>query len=228
MSLATEIDEQGFAVVKEVLPPTMVEAFLREVGSWQDASADRRGGLRNLLDFPSMRELASSDILMRLVEPVLGPNATVVRGILFDKTESTNWKVPWHQDVTIAVKERVEADGFGPWSTKEGVLHVQPPSIVMKGMLSVRVHLDDCPPENGALRVIPASHKDGKVAARDVERLASESSEHICPVPAGGALIMRPLLFHASSASSIPGHRRVFHFDYANVTLPNGMNWHEA
>ncbi|ADV84948.1 phytanoyl-CoA dioxygenase family protein [Terriglobus saanensis] len=228
MSLATEIDEQGFAVVEEVLLPMTVEALLREVGSWQDSSADRRGGLRNLLDFPSMRELANSDTLIGLVEPVLGPTATVVRGILFDKTESTNWKVPWHQDVTIAVKERVEAEGFGPWSMKEGVLHVQPPSSVMEGMLSVRVHLDDCPIENGALRVIPVSHKGGKIAVRDVELLAAESAEHICPVPAGGALIMRPLLFHASSASSISGHRRVLHFDYANVTLPSGMNWHEA
>jgi ectoine hydroxylase-related dioxygenase (phytanoyl-CoA dioxygenase family) len=71
---------------------------------------------------------------------------------------------PWHQDVTIAVKARVEVDGFGPWSTKQGVQHVQPPDYVLQKMLSVRIHLDDCPSTNGALQVIPRSHRSGKVA----------------------------------------------------------------
>src|SRR5258708_10336185 len=62
-----------------------------------------------------------------LVEPVLGQNAFAVRGLFFDKTQEANWKVPWHQDLTIVVKERLEVQGFGPWSIKEGVPHVQPP-----------------------------------------------------------------------------------------------------
>ena len=88
----------------------------------------------------------------------------------FDKTESANWKVPWHQDVTIAVKSRVEVDGFGPWSTKKDVLHVQPPDYVLEKMLSVRIHLDDCPATNGALRVIRASHRNGKLAETAIEK----------------------------------------------------------
>jgi len=31
-----------------------------------------------------------------------------VKAILFDKTPSMNWYVTWHQDLTIAVKEKIE------------------------------------------------------------------------------------------------------------------------
>jgi ectoine hydroxylase-related dioxygenase (phytanoyl-CoA dioxygenase family) len=61
--------------------------------------------------------------------------------------------------VTIAVQDKVEAEGFGPWSVKADVIHVQPPASILECMLSVRLHLDDCGEENGALRVIPGSHK---------------------------------------------------------------------
>jgi hypothetical protein len=70
-----------------------------------------RDALRNL---PEIRELANSVELLDLVRPVLGPGAFAVRGLLFDKTPEANWGVPWHQDLTIAVKKRVEVPGFGP------------------------------------------------------------------------------------------------------------------
>ena len=144
---------------------------------------------------------------------------------MFDKTEGANWKVPWHQDVTIAVCNKIEADGFGPWSTKAGVLHVQPPAEILERMISVRLHLDDCPAENGALRVLAGSHLDGKVSERMIQQVAERPDAVTCTMKRGGALIMRPLLIHASSASTIPGHRRVIHFDYAAAELPVGMGW---
>jgi ectoine hydroxylase-related dioxygenase (phytanoyl-CoA dioxygenase family) len=189
------------------------------------STESRRGGVRNLLDLPKMRELAESSVISREVEAVLGGNARVVRGILFDKTEGANWKVPWHQDVTIAVNQKVETEGFGPWSLKAGVLHVQPPAHVLQRMVSIRLHLDDCPEENGALRVIAGSHASGKLDERLIQELAERSVAVTCAMRRGGALMMRPLLVHASSASSIPGHRRVVHFDYAAVELPSGMDW---
>jgi ectoine hydroxylase-related dioxygenase (phytanoyl-CoA dioxygenase family) len=188
----------------------------------------RRGGVRNLLDFPRMRTLAESKPVRSAVNVILGSDARVVRGILFDKTEEANWKVPWHQDVTIAVSQRVEAAGYGPWSIKAGILHVQPPASVLERMISVRLHLDDCPKENGALRVIAGSHVNGKLEERLIQDLAEASVAVTCAMQRGDALIMRPLLLHASSASSFPGHRRVVHFDYAAAELPLGMGWAEV
>lgn len=50
----------------------------------------------------------------------LGPEARPVHAILFDKTAERNWALGWHQDRTIVVRERVEADGFGPWTSSPG------------------------------------------------------------------------------------------------------------
>ena len=61
------------------------------------------------------------------MEPLLGTDARVVRSLLVAKTPAANWKVPGHQDLTIAVRQRVEADGFGPWPVKAGIPHVRPP-----------------------------------------------------------------------------------------------------
>ena len=184
-----------------------------------------RGGVRNLLDFPRMRDLAESSLMRTAVKAIVGSNARVVRGILFDKTEEANWKVPWHQDVTIAVDRKIEAEGYGPWSAKAGVLHVQPPASVLERMVSVRLHLDDCPEENGAVRVIAGSHLSGKIPERLIQDIATRSHAVTCAIKRGGVLMMRPLLLHASSASSLPGHRRVVHFDYAASELPAGMAW---
>jgi len=50
-------------------------------------------------------------------------------------------------------------------------------------------------------------------------------SETVCAIGVGGALLMRPLLLHASSPSRAPEHRRVIHLDFAGVRLPAGMSW---
>lgn len=186
-----------------------------------------RGGVRNLLDIPEMRELARSEVVRKLVAPVLGDGFFPVRGILFDKNDAANWKVPWHQDVTIAVLKRMDSAGYGPWSVKSGVTHVQPPTNVLAEMLSVRLHLDDCPQEKGALRVIPGSHLGGKLGEVQINNIASTNKAVTCELTAGGALLMRPLLIHASSAAVRPGHRRVLHFDFAAEELPGGLQWAE-
>jgi hypothetical protein len=184
-----------------------------------------RGGVRNLLDIPGMRVLAESPAVRALVEFILGPGAKPVRGILFDKTGEANWKVPWHQDVTIAVAKRVDAEGYGPWSVKAGVTHVQPPASVLEQMVSLRIHLDDCPEANGALKVIPGSHRQGKIAETRIAEVVERGRVEVCEVRAGGVLIMRPLLVHSSAPSLKPGHRRVIHFDFAAAELAPGLAW---
>jgi hypothetical protein len=229
-TLAEEVEGQGFAIIEGLLPRQIVENLLASLDRIAHAESTlKRGGvfaIRNLLDVSAeIRDLANSQIIRAVVCPVLGTSAIPVRGILFDKIPDANWKVPYHQDVTIAVRERVDAEGFGPWSTKAGVLHVQPPASVLENMLSVRLHLDPCGEKNGALRVLPKSHKLGRIGEHDIAAYRAVNSETVCAVSVGGALLMRPLLLHASSPSTQPGHRRVIHIDYAAVDLPDGMQW---
>ncbi len=150
---------------------------------------------------------------------MVGPRFFPVRGILFDKTPQGNWKVPWHQDLSIAVASRVEVPGFEPWSIKDGVVHVQPPVQVLEAMVTLRLHLDDCGLDNGPLRVLPGTHLLGKVETPPAV------PEVVCCLPAGGALLMRPLLMHASSAATGPGRRRVIHLEFACESLPGGLEW---
>ena len=76
-------------------------------------------------------------------------------------------------------------------------------------MLTVRLHLDDCPASNGALRVIPKTHLLGRLSEATAAKIAGENRAVVCELNAGGALVMRPLLLDASSAASLAGHRRV-------------------
>jgi ectoine hydroxylase-related dioxygenase (phytanoyl-CoA dioxygenase family) len=229
-NIAPQIAERGFAIVEDVLNQDAIAKLLSELEQITGSNSMRkRGGIfavRNLLDVaPEVRALAESHELRTLVDAVLGSGSIPVRGILFDKIPDANWKVPWHQDVTIAVQEKVDAEGFGPWSIKADVLHVQPPAYVLENMISLRVHLDKCGEENGALRVLSGSHARGRIPEDQIAEIRDGAVEYICEVDKGGVLLMRPLLLHASSPSRVPGHRRVIHIDYARVDLPLGMRW---
>ena len=118
--------------------------------------------------------------------------------------------------------------GFGPWSTKDGIPHVQAPAELLEQMLTLRLQLDDADASNGALRVLPGSHRFGRLSADRIQQLRREQPDFLCAVSAGDALLMRPLLLHASSRSAHPRHRRVLHIEYAGFNLPAELEWHEA
>src|SRR6185312_4404459 len=145
-------EENGFAVVPQCLDEQTVENLCRSLGHDRHAQ-------RNLLNVPTVRDLAASPPVKQIVATVLGREGFAVRGILFNKTPNSNWKVVWHQDRTIAVRERKESPHFGPWTVKADVPHVQPPATVMARMLAIRLHLDESHERNGPLRVVPGSHK---------------------------------------------------------------------
>jgi hypothetical protein len=106
-SFKKRVEQDGFAVVPACLDKTTVELLSEQFD-------DTRYPERNLLSVPSVRALATSRPVREIMEAVLGPDCFAVRGIFFNKTRSSNWKVVWHQDVTIAVRERADVNGFGP------------------------------------------------------------------------------------------------------------------
>jgi ectoine hydroxylase-related dioxygenase (phytanoyl-CoA dioxygenase family) len=225
------IDAGGFATARDVVSDGAAEEILAALADSPATGRTRRGGaadrgvyaLRNLLAIPRVRELAGE--LRTLVLPVLGSGARVVRGIFFDKTPGANWKVAWHQDLSIAVNRRSDLPGYGPWSVKAGVVHVQPPRQVLERMLTIRLHLDECGDDNGPLKVVPGSHRDGVLPPGEVARRVQAGPVVACAAPRGGAVLMRPLLLHASSPARSPSHRRVVHLEYCDVTLPAPLQW---
>lgn len=223
----TEIESDGYAILPAVLTANEIgelRACLERL-----ADGDTTYGVRNLFaSAPEIRDLASAPPIQALVDSFLGPKAFPVRAIYFDKVPGANWGVPWHQDLTIAVKMKIEIEGYSAWSIKAGVQHVQPPTEVLRDMLTLRIHLDDADENNGALIVMPGSHLKGRLASEQIARLVERSPFRRCEVQAGDVLAMRPLLVHASRKGPAPTRRRVVHIEYAACDLPHGLAWFEV
>ena len=200
----------GYAVLRRVVPRSILRQACAATESVGGA------GLRNpLAAVPELNRLARCGALTSLVRGLLGERPVLTRAILFDKTPERNWPVAPHRDTTIAVAERCETEGYGPWSVKDGVVHVRPPDAVLAAMWTMRVALDSASVSNGPLRVQPGSHLCDTSEA-DWVTLACEP---------GDVVLMRPLLMHASGRASDPSRRRVLHLEWASVPLPAPLSW---
>jgi hypothetical protein len=230
MNYLENIELWGYAVIPNVVDDNAQSELIGDLNqALAKNNAVPRPGLRNLLSLsPRCREISQSRSLRSLIEPILGPSAKAVRGIYFDKQREANWKVAWHQDLTITVKQKVEIEGFGPWSLKGGITHVQPPASVLEQMLAVRLHLDETDLTNGALRVVPGTHRLGRLSAEDIQAHLKGMKVESCGVPKGGVMLMRPLLVHSSSTSQLLRRRRVIHLEYCAAQLPPGLEWYET
>lgn len=220
-----ELRQFGFKIIERTLDGPALERLCQEAAALGEPGEGHGGVRRVLAKSAALREFACCGPTADLAKNVLGAGARPVRATLFDKRPAANWKVAWHQDLTIAVAARHEAAGFGPWSVKDGVVHVQAPEHLLVAMLAARVHLDHTPIGNGELRVVPGSHVRGKLSPEAVAAIRAEAKEVACPVGSGGTMLMFPLLLHASSRCVQAGRRRVLHIEYAAVDLPGGLEW---
>lgn len=218
------LEEQGFLSVSGLLAPSELEPLRDEADRLLGESSGRGGARHALAKSPVFRALAGAQPLA-LARSILGAEARPTKLTIFDKTPVANWRVPWHQDLTIAVAERRDVEGFGPWSVKDDVPHVEPPVTVLEAIVAIRLHLDDAPASNGALRVLAGTHRRGRLSDLDIDELRQRVSETVCAARAGEALLMRPLLLHASSSSQEPSRRRVLHFEFSAEPLPGGLRW---
>lgn len=226
--IAASLDQKGFCLIESLLDDGRVQT-LRDWFEQGDLARSKRGGetygARNLLTFTLIRETASLPRVASCLLPVLGGHFRAVRGLFFDKVPGANWPVAWHQDLSLAVRHRHEIAGWDNWSIKSGVPHVQPPPEVLARMVTLRMHLDDCSPDHGALRVLPGSHRGGRLS-RETIRASAGAPATTVPARAGDGLLMRPLLLHASSPAKNPSHRRVLHLEFApDNLLPAPLEW---
>ena len=308
--LPSALAQLGFATVPGLIAPERVAELRTLAANLSPAAA------RNALDLPwcqqLARELATLAPVRDALQAAVGPQPVAIQCTLFDKSAARNWLVAWHRDWSLPLAKRhdtsIGAAGWAGWSTKHGVAFAQPPVALLGQVLALRLHLDDCGPEDGALRVRPGSHLDalrtprpsdaahvgqveeavdeasqagapaqaavGEIATTEGKRHAQgaeparfavpdgdnarasaadpadladrahlanggpvhgqavaargnapAAAEQLCPVPAGGALLMRPLLLHASSKSRSGKARRVLHLVFAPRTLPDGLRW---
>lgn len=189
----------------------------------EDLPADK-AGLR-LHGVDGLAEILALDALGATAADYLGPTARPVRAILFDKSAANNWALGWHQDRTIAVRARADITGYGPWSTKQGLLHVEPPFAVIEAMVTLRIHLDPVPEDNAPLLVAPGSHRLGRVPEAEIAAAVMACGTAMCLAEASDVWAYHTPILHASTASSATGHRRVLQVDYTSFELPAPLQW---
>jgi ectoine hydroxylase-related dioxygenase (phytanoyl-CoA dioxygenase family) len=221
MPRVNDLDSEGYAPADLRLTAQQCE----HIAGALPAVAAGRGGVRNLIVHPTVVRLLVHEAFGRYVWSVIGREMVAVKATLFDKTAESNWRVQWHQDRAIAVKERMNVPGYGPWSTKSGSLHVEPPAEVLAQMLAVRIHLDLCGSGNGPLRVIPGSHVLGKLGEPQIADVVAAQATVELYAPQGGIILMRPLLVHSSSPARETAHRRVLHVEFAPLECISPLQW---
>lgn len=231
-TLPAKFSAAGYAIWPALYTAPEVAALLACLATAPAAGPNFRRSqdvfaIRNLLgEVPALWPLLATPALRGLLGELFAEGCHLTKAIYFDKPAGSNWLVAWHQDLMINVGRRADGlPGFGPWTAKAGWVAVQPPAEVLENTVTIRLHLDDCDATNGALKVVPGSHQRGVVPP---ETIASHTATAtVCAVPAGGALLMKPLLLHASSRSTSNRPRRVIHLEFSAAELPTGLAWRE-
>jgi ectoine hydroxylase-related dioxygenase (phytanoyl-CoA dioxygenase family) len=221
----------GFTIVEDIYRNDEVEALLREINNANtDQPTFRKTedlfAIRQFLkEIPTIVSIVFNDRLKLLINNLFGSGYFAVKSIYFDKPEKSNWFVAWHQDLTISVDRKQEHVGYGPWTVKQNQFAVQPPLGILKDNFTIRIHLDDTDAGNGALKVVPGSHLKGLYRPEtinwDIEK------ENVCALKAGGVMIMKPLLLHASNRTTNNSKRRVVHVEFSKAELAGDLNWSE-
>jgi ectoine hydroxylase-related dioxygenase (phytanoyl-CoA dioxygenase family) len=168
--------------------------------------------------------LQADNQLSELAQAVL-PGARAVRAVVFNKSASANWYVPWHQDRVIAVKEKQELVGYSSWTDKAGTWHAEPPIEVLQNMIFARIHLDDTDEGNGCLELALGTHELGKVVAEDVGEAVSHAPVEACRANRGDVLFVKALTLHRSQKAEIATNRRTLRIDYCPSALPAPLEW---
>lgn len=215
---------QGFVAVPGLLSLELCTKIARSLVPGDAASL----GDRCQLSVPECMSLLQHIRRHPQLATLIDPNFVAVQCTYFEKSPARNWLVPMHQDLSIPVAERVDEARLHGWSRKQGTLFVQAPAEFLQQLIGVRVHLDDCSTQDGPLRVVPGSHLHGRLRATALTRARCGVEEFSCVAARGDALLLRPLLLHASSKSTGTSRRRVLHFLLGPRALPYGLRWARA
>lgn len=212
------LDPDGAQLFPAAFAPNQISALENSLGL---LSADRPG--RRLKPIAGLADLVQP--ASTIAASILGAAAKPVRAVLFDKSPARNWSLGWHQDRTIAVRERIDAPGFTDWTVKDSIPHVVPPFEILERMLTARIHLDPAGPDNAPLLVVPGSHRLGRIAEPDIAAVVARLGEAACPAARGDVWLYAASILHASGRSETPARRRVLQLLYCADELPGGLEW---
>lgn len=217
--------ENGFAVFERFYNEGFINDLIDVLEQSGALSYDTAMDANLYRSVPAVKELCVSAPFIELIREATGLNAKPVKAFILDKTSTANWGLDWHQDLKITVKEKIEAEGYHSWTTEAGITHVVPPINILQNMTALRIHLDDCNEQNGAMWVLPGTHRQGIIDAQDVPVILQGTKIFTCNAAKGSVMLMSQLLLHKSPYSLSEMPRRVLHIEYSAEELAEGLEW---
>jgi len=226
-----ELEDLGFSIIDQIYTNEEIDELIKiidQIDTSKDTfrkSTDLFAIRQFFKEIPQALNVLMNQNLKLLLEKQFGERYFIVKSIYFDKPETSNWYVSYHQDLTISVSDKVSIEGFGPWTVKQNQFAVQPPVEFLENIFTIRIHLDETNESNGALKVIPRSHLKKIYRPETIDW--SVEKEVYCNVPKGGVMLMKPLTLHGSNRTTNNKRRRVIHVEFSNLELPQELNWAE-
>jgi hypothetical protein len=129
--LKEQIHNNGFAIINDVFSEEEITSLLDAISKVDTAkqtvrkNADLFAIRQFLKEIPEAAIIVLNDKLKTLIQKLFGDHFFVVKSIYFDKPETSNWFVSYHQDLTISVDKKLNIEGYGPWTIKQNQFSVQ-------------------------------------------------------------------------------------------------------
>jgi ectoine hydroxylase-related dioxygenase (phytanoyl-CoA dioxygenase family) len=195
-------EEAGALRIRAILSRSELHALQR-----LNSASPSRAGNRALLSLPWCKALAAR---IKSRTPQLGL-LNAVQCTLFEKSAASNWLVAPHQDLSLPINPNSTTGR----TTGDGVRIARADAETLGMCIAVRVHLDDCDRNDGPLRMISGSHRNGILTSAAISQSARVIHADLQIANAGDAWMMSPLIIHASSRAAGTSRRRVLHYLFA-------------
>lgn len=211
----------GFLAVRDVYDARTVESTLDglagaaakpdqvlvEYEAWADPQAFRGerllDGLRKLMWFvphdARLQAAAEHPKVLQVVRSLLGGEPVLFQDMALLKPPGGGREKPWHQDHAF-----FDLDPGEP-------------------IVGVWIALDDATVANGAMHVVPGSHREGPVVhftRRDLQICDTWVQTHrdtVVPLPSGSALFFDGLMHHGTPPNRTNTRRRAVQFHYVRA-----------
>lgn len=202
-----QLDQQGFVALPGFMPDAMLQRMRERVDQLFAEEGERAGSefrreenarrLANLVDKGEVfREAIANPTILELVEAVLGPAFKLSSLNVRSANPHSNSLQPLHVDMGLLPDLRGYAVCNTVWM------------------------LDDFTEENGALRVVPGSHRFGRRPQDDLADLkAMHPDEILVTGRAGTVVVMNAHLWHGGTANRTQFERRALHGFYCRFDI---------
>jgi len=203
-----KLDTDGYLVIERLMDPRLLDQLRRRVDELFEEEGEQAGAefkqephsrrLANLVDKGEVFErVIDTPRILECMEHVLGPDFKLSSLNVRSADPDNNWSQPLHADSGAVADER------GYWVCN---------SVWM---------LDDFTERNGAIRMVPGSHRWGMAPDQGLSDLyAAHPQEILLTGPAGTVVVMNAHMWHGGTANRTEAHRRAMHVYYTRWDKP--------